>query len=49
MNKKVLAILLVVAFVFSSFVLAVTVNLKFLHRWTQEPDRSFFEEVVNEF
>jgi raffinose/stachyose/melibiose transport system substrate-binding protein len=49
MSKKVLAILLVVAFVFSSFVLAETVNLKLLHRWTQEPDKSFFEEVVKEF
>jgi len=49
MKKKVLAILLVVAFILSSLVLAETVNLKFLHRWTQEPDKSFFEEVVKEF
>jgi len=49
MKKKVLAILLVVGFILSSLVLAETVNLKFLHRWTQEPDKSFFEEVVKEF
>ncbi|HPE68389.1 MAG TPA: ABC transporter substrate-binding protein [Thermotogota bacterium] len=49
MNKKVITILLITVFLASGLLLAATVNLKFLHRWTQEPDRSFFEEVVKEY
>jgi len=49
MNKKVLSLFLVAVLFFSFVALAETVNLKFLHRWTQDPDKSFFEEVVNEF
>jgi len=40
----VLAMLLVMSF--SLTIGAQEVTLKFLHRWTQEPDSTFFEEVV---
>jgi len=49
MNRKFISLLLIFAFVFSALAFAETVTIKFLHRWTQEPDRSFFEEVVKEF
>ncbi|WP_334103401.1 ABC transporter substrate-binding protein [Mesotoga prima] len=49
MNRKLISLLLILAFVFSALAFAQTVTIKFLHRWTQEPDRSFFEEVVKEF
>ncbi|HOO32793.1 MAG TPA: ABC transporter substrate-binding protein [Thermotogota bacterium] len=47
--KKVLSLVLLSVFLLSCMTFAEQVTLKFLHRWTQEPDKSFFEEVVKEF
>ena len=48
MSKKLLVLSVVMLMVLSLSITvgAQEVTLKFLHRWTQEPDNSFFEEVV---
>ncbi len=50
MSKKLLSLSIVLTMLFiMSFTLTIgaeEVTLKFLHRWTQEPDNSFFEEIV---
>lgn len=48
MSKKliILSVVFLLVMTFSLSIGAEEVTLKFLHRWTQEPDNTFFEEVV---
>ena len=47
--RKMLSVLMLMFFLLSCFAFAEQVNLKFLHRWTQEPDKSFFDGVARAY
>ena len=47
--KRKLTWVLLLSLLLCAVAFSASVELKFLHRWTQEPDSLFFDEVARDF